>query len=230
MNHVIRTHVKDASRLQLLERTIQSSLRVGLKPHVVDDFSPMVTEVEKLCIDLKVEFNRAKGISHTINGLVESFYQFYSVEPVLCTVDDMVFGKGAGEVIQRIEHEIIPKLPDNWGLVGMFACYEGRTPSKHHPELWHLKTDALYALVCHVFSAKLQFAAMNEWRTVLAGERNDPNCCDDIWIKRLMLRDNLIALNTLNDYAQHTGMGERTFGDDKADTGSNYQSMCFVGE
>src|SRR5690606_7815746 len=101
---------------------------------------------------------RAGGQPHTRNGLVESL-KVVSDEPILCCVDDIIFAKKAPTVITDIYRTYIPKLEKqnvNWGLIGMFACYNRDKYSKKYDlPLWELPTDCVYALVAHFFNPKL---------------------------------------------------------------------------
>ena len=67
------------------------------------------------------------------------------------------------------------------------------------------------------------------WADVCLGRSEDPQCCDDIYLKQICLEKDWACYNSLVDHAQHTGMGERSFDDAKAES-SNYQSLMFVGE
>jgi hypothetical protein len=59
MNTIIRTHVKNESRLQLLKRTIQSAVDKKLNEigdiYIVDDQSPMQKEVIDLVRVVKIK-------------------------------------------------------------------------------------------------------------------------------------------------------------------------------
>jgi hypothetical protein len=242
MKTVVRTHVRDVARLRLLRRTLTSLRNKGVWPvDVVDDHSPMGSGVRHLCDDFETECHLSLGNKgHTINGLVSSFL-LADVSPIappahnapamLCLTDDCVVGKGIAPEIKRMEQFILDaglfELPI--GMAGTFACYENR-PEFHHTGLWRISTEALYALVCHVYSPRLMYLATKEWTGIVDGTIADPCCCDDIFIKRICLREGLACFNTLKDYAQHTGINERSFGETKEVTGSHYVSKMFVGE
>lgn len=233
MNVVVRTHVRTPQRLALLQRTLSSMRDKGVWPvNVVDDHSPMTSEVQKLCAGFNVQCCRSAGErGHTINGLISSFQISDMTSPLLCTVDDLVLGHSTRKALDEIENLIIPKLSDRpWAMIGLFACYVNRSESLPNLKLWHIPTEILYALVCHVYSPQIMRLAATEWNDVVAGRQGDPCCCDDIFIKRICQRHNLICFNTLQDFAQHTGGGERTFGSATDLRGSYYESPLFIGE
>lgn len=232
MNTVIRAHIKNADRLAGLEREIISWKDKKMdflgELVVVDDGSSMQEEVITLCRRHDIYYALAGGTPDTKNGLYWSL-KVQTAFPVFCCVDDAVFGQGITNRLKYlVEHEL-NKISD-YGLVGTFACYEEKTrnPNKlPDADLWEIKNDILYALVGHVFSERLARLVMKEWEDVQAKRIPYPGMCDDLWVATLLRRYGIKAYNTMKDYTQHTGINNRTFGDN---TGSDYISKMFVGE
>lgn len=237
MNTVIRCHIKNIDRLSLLERSILSWQTKGLSKvgelHIVDDHSPMNEEVKALCAKHNIQYHAAEGYADTKNGLVESL-KYANGGPIMCCVDDLVFGKGTVERVESILTNDIPNISEfKYGMIGMFACYGDNTRNELHLEgedLWIIPNDIIYALVCHIYSPALIEVLLKEWEGIKNGTIPDPCCCDDIWVARICAREGFVCLNTMKDYAQHTGANNRTFGDNQIDKGSEYTTDCFVGE
>lgn len=233
MKTVIRCHVKNTERLNIAERTFRSFVDKGLtEATVIDDGSTRVKALEKLCSKYGFTYQKAGGKPSTINGLVESLKLAGPGEHVLCCTDDIVLGKNVDWVLGRIETLEVPaleRLNVAWGTIGLFACYPASVRSIY-PEtlLWNIPWDSLYALTCHVFSPAMVAKAKQEWDGIQAGLLPWPEMCDDIWIAKLAKKHNLLCFNCLHDYAQHTGVNNRTFSDDQGS--SNYISPVFVGE
>lgn len=234
LDTVIRTYVKNQRRLDDLHRMMRSWLDKRLHDlgnlYILDDFSPMSVEVYNLVEDFGAIYFGANGISDTKNGLAKSF-EVTSTRPLLCCVDDAVFGNGIKDRLVLMLEEEIPQLGDDWGIIGTFACYEEQTrnPSKvRGTRLWEVPNNILYALVGHVFSEPFSKIIVDRWNDVLVEKAPYPFMCDDIWVKNLLKEFNYKAYNTMRDYTQHIGINNRTFSDDN--TGSDYQSKMFVGE
>lgn len=232
MNTVIRCHVKNKRRLDDLERELSSaydkSLNILGEISVVDDGSPMHAEVENICYKKGVNYLRAGGSPDTKNGLYYSL-KYAKNFPVFLCVDDAVFGKGISERLLYLENYELNKIPE-YGFVGTFACYEDATRKPNivdDTSLWYYPTNIIYALVGHVFSERLARLVMYEWEGVLSGKFQYPGMCDDIWVKEILKKYNVKSYNTTEDYIQHIGVNNRTFGEN---TGSDYVSKMFVGE
>jgi len=233
MNTVVRCHVKNAERMVLLDKTLNSISLSGMhelgRLILVDDGSPLMDGVQQTATANKFEYVRATGKPDTKNGLVRSL-ELNDGKPVLCCVDDMVCGKGFLPAMKGILERDIPELEAAnvpWGLIGTFACYNDR-PRFRKSTLWNIPSTSLYALVCHVFSPRLAGILMDEWQRVENGSMEDPPACDDLWTARVCTREGILCFNTVQDYAQHTGAGARTFSD--AQGSSYYLSQRFVGE
>lgn len=238
MDTYIRCHVKNKERLATLEREFISWNDKGMSQlgdlYVIDDNSPMGADVKILCRDYWIKsLIPAGGEPDTKNGLYQSLKASREIsgnnESLFC-VDDAVFGVGIVDRLVKYsmkEHYIIP----NRGLVGLFACYESptRTPNMvHDTDLWVVPIEILYALVAHIFSVNLRNTLIWEWEQIQAGKLPYPNCCDDLWVKGVCWKHRLNCYNTMQDYAQHTGGDNRTFGESTAN--SRYKTKMFVGE
>jgi hypothetical protein len=240
MNTVFRTHIKNQQRLETFERTLKSWYQKKLDQlgnlYVIDDQSPMEEEVINLANKYDALYTRTLGDADTKNGLYWSL-KVQDKFPVLCCVDDMVFGQDTLARIKQIEEVDIPTI-GRYSTIGLFACYQEATRTKFKIEgleLWQIPHSLLYALVAHVFSGEMARIYTECWEGVLAGTLPYPNMCDDILVKILSINSDLLCYNTTKDYAQHTGMNNRTFGtvDENAANGigsSDYISSDFVGE
>jgi hypothetical protein len=233
MKTVIRCHIKNKERLDIAERTFISFIDKGIdNVHIMDDGSPLQNDVRKLCKDVGFTYHRAGGDPHTINGLVESLKLAPEGEKIFCCVDDIVLGKGAAWVLEQIQIKEIPALEAMnipWATIGIFACYP-KAVRKIYPGtlLWNMDWQILYALNSHIYSPEIIKAALDKWKLIKCGELPFPKMCDDIWIARLAEEHKLLCFNSLDDFAQHTGAGARTF---DMDAGSSYyKALCFVGE
>lgn len=233
---VIRTYVKNQQRLNTLNRTIESWNSKGMsefgKLIIVDDISPMAKEVKALAETHKLTYYLCDGEPDTKNGLYHSLL-CQDKFPVLCCVDDMVFGQGTKSAIKRMFLNDYEKVVETAGCIGMFACYGEETRKVLRvpgTDLWNIKNEILYALVCHFFTPKLAKIVIDDWQKVLKNEIPYPCMCDDIWVKEICIREGLLNYNTILDYAQHTGMRNRTFGEGDGGAGSDYISNMFVGE
>lgn len=235
LNTVVRCHIKNTTRLKSLEGCIQSWQDKKLgdlgKLYLVDDQSPMEEEVVTLSKEYCVEYFRTPGPPDTKGGLYWSL-KIQQSFPVLCCVDDMIFGKGSLEMFKAVLEQDVDKLPKNWGMIGTFACYESGTRNSNlihntKTNLWNIKNEILYALVCHIFSPHLSNILVKDWEAILAGTMPNPHCCDDIWVARTCTANSIPNYNTGKDYAQHTGINNRTFSNDG---NSTYQTNFFVGE
>lgn len=226
--------MKNEERLKIFRRTLQSwkdkeLWKLGTL-YVVDDQSPLGTEVEALAKEFNAIYFRTTGIRSTKNGLYWSL-KVQDEFPVLCCVDDMVFGEGTKNRLESLITYEYPKLK-NTGVVGLFVCYDMRTRNYFRfsdVDLWMVPIALSYALVCHLFSKELSDTLIRDYEQALLENREVSIHQDDLWVKEVCLRDNLVIYNTTDDYAWHTGANTRTFGDDPVGN-SSYQTPCFVGE
>lgn len=238
MNTIVRCYIQNQKRLNTLEREIISWKEKGMNDlgelFILDDISPMQEELKSLASKYKLEYRLADPPSDTKNGLYWSLRwntELGNQFPVLCTVDDIVFGQGAKERVRKILTEEIPVIGDEYATIGLFACYENPTRSLHAiagTDLWSVPIPILYALTAHLFSERISKILIQNWEDVLAQRVPYPACCDDIWMTRICLEKGIKCYNTNLDYVQHTGMDNRTFGDSGGS--SNYTSKMFVGE
>jgi hypothetical protein len=232
MDTIIRCHVKNNLRLDNLERELISWREKGLESlgglFIVDDGSPMWEDVKRLAGKYGAEYIKAVGVPDTKNGLYNSL-KIATNFPVFCCVDDAVFGAGITERLNLLLGTELYKIPE-YGMVGLFACYEDGTRNPNRipdTDLWKVDPNILYALVGHVFSERLARVVVWEWENIQAGKLPHPQKCDDLWVVDILKKYNISAYNTMRDYVQHTGMNNRTFGDN---AGSEYYSKMFVGE
>ncbi len=235
LNTVLRTHIKNTQRLEVLKKTIKSWYAQEMNflgdLYIVDDQSPMQNEVIHLVNRYNAHYLRTTGEGDTKNGLYWSL-RVQNQWPVLCCVDDMVFGKGSRERFEKIISSEIPEL-GKFGMFGSFACYENNTRDFNRiigTDYWKVPIDILYGLVCHIYSRELSNIITKEWEGIQKGNYPMPNCCDDIWVKEICRREQLPVYNSYRDFAQHTGMNMRTFGENEVTESSEYQTPCFVGE
>lgn len=236
MNTIIRCHVKNNERLITLEKEIISYKEKGLDIlgdlYIVDDGSPLQSSVISMCGNHKANYIKASNTPDTKNGLAESLRLMIGLGgkyPSLLCVDDAVFGRGILGRLTKLLHEELPII-NPFGMVGLFACYEDNTRNHNKilgTDIWKIDHKILYALVAHVFSFQLAAILVDIWDKVQEGSEPYPGMCDDIWVATVCAKYNIPCYNTMMDYAQHTGMNNRTFGDN---TGSEYQSKMFVGE
>lgn len=233
MNTIIRTHVKNDERLKTLERELKSWYDKEMYQlgdlFIVDDGSPCGEDVNRLALVYNAHYSKTQGEPDTKNGLYWSL-KVQDKFPALLCVDDAVFGKGIVDRLKELENRELSILGSNWGIVGLFACYEDNTRKPNRvigADLWEVKPIILYALVSHVFSKNFARIMIDQWEDVQRGEEPYPNSCDDIWVARTLPRFGYKSYNTMKDYAQHTGINNRTFGDNK---GSEYHTLMFVGE
>jgi hypothetical protein len=241
MEIVIRTHIKNIERLNLLEKTINSVIDKQLTDlgelKIFDNSSPMKQEVMELCGKYKISYNTNNYPSDTKGGLYSSL-NLATTYPILCTVDDMIVGKNTKEEIIRILNNDIPQLDTSWGCIGMFACYPKNIRNLYqNTNLWNISTKALYALICHLYSKKLSEILINHYEKSQENyeqltelEKHNLNCCDDIWVARTCEQHNLLCYNTIDDYSQHTGVNNRSFGENTITPNSEYLTNCFIGE
>lgn len=247
MDTIIRTYVPNEERFELLLRSIASWHDKQLfdlgSLIIADDLSPIkyAEKVKRFCLDNKIEYGYANfGIPDTKNGLYWSFKMAKSF-PVLCCVDDLVFGKKIKEKIIEIQTNCIPILENDnipWACIGMFSCYQRNVRTFYKSSgLWNIPNDALYALVCHIFSEPISKILNTQWEKFILQqepisetENFNLNCCDDLWVSRNASTYGFKCFNTYEyDYAQHTGMSNRSFNVDTIGN-SNYMSPCFIGE
>jgi len=234
---VLRTHIKDADRLNLLDRSLHSLFTKGIDKLgsvcLLDDNSPNMEVLQMQSLYHPLDYVRTPGPNGTKEGLVKSIRHFGSIkDPVLYCVDDLVFSSKAKDVLVNLAMNDIEEIKAyiDYGLIGLFACYteDVRAELKiKHLDYWKVPWNISYAYVCHIFSPKLQDFILKEWALVESGAIPYPKVNDDIWVAELCERKGLAILNTMKDYAQHTGMRKRSY-DIKEDEYSEYVSTCFV--
>lgn len=220
MKVAIRTHVKNQERVDLLIKTIDSCKRAGFSTIIViDDQSPLGV-VESICVEMKVKYFKTTGIPSTKNGLYWSFFEGADLH----VVDDCVLNP---QILQEVENA--KKLfgdTKTW-LVSFFACYSGhtRTLNKDGNFYWHYQTEIFYAGIACCYHHELI-------REYMAGYEKDPYSAyqDDLTIKHIIHDNQKRIMNTMKDYAQHTGAGQRAFGGNIKEDSSNYISHDFIGE
>lgn len=225
MKTIIRTHVKNDERLALLARTIQSAYRaVGPDILVVDDQSPMGKDVRLICNNFKVEYRRTEYQPCTKNGLYWSF-KYGGEGNLFCITDDCVLGQGITKIM---EQDLDPQC---W-LLTFFAGYpmQIRISRAVGNIFWNYPVEAFYAGIACVYHTTLSRLYMEKWEHVMRGEEPKEDYQDDLTIKHLIMANGKQIWGTMYDFAQHTGVQQRSFGDIVADAGSNYVSECFVGE
>lgn len=197
---------------------------------VVDDGSILRDELIFMLSKYNVNYFSATNTPDTKNGLAYSLSDWMCSWPRFCCVDDAVFGKGIKDRLIYLFEEELPRL-NKWGIIGTFACYEDITRSSNKvigASLWEVPNSILYALVGHIFSQDFSKIVTQRWNDVNAGIEEYPAMCDDIWIKKLLKEFDYKAYNTMQDFTQHTGMDNRTFGE--SGSNSEYYSKVFVGE
>jgi len=232
MKFIIRTYVKNEERLRLFEKSIISLKLAGINNiTVIDDQSPLEKEVQNVCMENAIEkYVRTVGKSDTINGLYSSLKEINNDEFTILCVDDFICSSKILDTLKEIKDNDIPIIKDEYGTVGLFACYPSNIRIKYkNTNLWNIETKSLYALVCHHFSNELKDILINEYEEALEGRIEYPEVCDDIWVATICARENLKCFNTIEDYAFHTGMNNRTFGDSVVSDNSCYQTPCYVG-
>jgi hypothetical protein len=233
---IFRSHIRDKARLAVTERTLLSALDKDLPSicdiTVLDDGSLFGPDLRGLCRRHEISYKKAGGSSSTINGLMESLKLHPG--PVLCCVDDIVFGKGTKDKLSEIWNMVIPRLDKQevaWGIVGLFMDYPRQVNSLVCGcRIAELPANLVYALTFHFYSTPLKSALLKRWDKILADELPWPACADDIFVNRLLGETGLRYFNTNMDYAQHTGMNLRSFGSDGEAVNSEYQTEYFVGE
>lgn len=237
MKVVIRCHIRNDKRLALMKRTIDSYINKQLNNdyqlHVMDDASPMQEEVVKLCSQYPIVYHRSGGKNCTINGLVESFRLADPGEIIACGTEDIVFGKGVKARMRKLLKHEIPYIGDNWGFIGVFACYPHNVRQQNkvaHTDLWRYQWPIIYALNFDLYSPIMMKHAIDRWDQYLRGEIKRPTMEDDIYIKELAKEFKLPCYNTNKDYIQHTGRDARSFGSKETHNGSHYTTAYFTGE
>jgi hypothetical protein len=237
VNIVVRTHVKNQQRLDLLNRTLQSILdkdidRLGLV-HVLDDNSPMREEVRQSAITHNALYRHAENSpGSTKNGLGESLALGDMDKPILCLCDDIVFGKGSLDILRRYMDSDIPILEWNhipWGMISLFASY-GRGRFILNTDFWEYPIPHFYAGLAVIYSPAFRKEYVSQWDKMMKGEI--PMCVhqDDLFCKDILNASGTRLFGIRRDLVQHTGINARTFGDKAEDPGTQYQSAFFVGE
>jgi len=171
---IIRTHIKNHKRLELLERTIVSWHDKQLydlgELYIIDDTSPLQDELLDLLRNFQIKYKRSNNTPDTKNGLYESlkiddgWNEIRKDSSVLCTVDDIVFGNGFKERIIKFLEEEESQL-ENFGMMGLFACYgpEFRINNRYKDlHLFNFPLDKFYGANCHIYSKQnlILFAVM----------------------------------------------------------------------
>jgi len=237
---MIRCHVKTEARYLLFLKSVDSWYDKQLNELgdliIIDDQSPNEFEekIRNLCSSKNIKYIRTEYTASTINGLYHSL-KYAQTFPVLCCVDDVIFGAGIKDELIRIIKDCIPNL-NNWASIGLFTCYEGRQNYKELG-LWNIPNSILYALVCNIFSKDISDILIDQYERSKVNydllspvEKHDIGFQDDIWFAKTATRFDMLCFNTFKyDYALHTGMNNRSF-ISKDEGSSNYQTPCFIGE
>jgi hypothetical protein len=160
-------------------------------------------------------------------------------QPVLVCTDDLVFGRGTADVLHTIETQAIPHFVAsaeqpglNWGLISLFACYprrprdQWRNAQGQTLPLCELPANTFYGGIAIILRPRFARELMEEWAQVQAGRLPAFQGMEDIWLNRRMTERGYRWLNTMADFAYHTGNDARVA---RAD-GSQYQTDYFVGE
>lgn len=237
MNIVVRTHVKNQQRWDLLKRTLRSVIdkKINLmgKLYILDDNSPMALDVEKTASDYGAIYVPAKNHpGDTKNGLGESLAIGDMGEPILCVCDDIVFGKDSSSIIMKYLDIDIPMLECagiKWGMISLFASY-GRGPLVLGTDFWEYPIPAFYAGLAVIYSPMFRKKYVETWNSMVRGEI--PKCPhqDDLFCKEILNASGTRLFGIKRDLVQHTGIDARTFGNSTTDPGTHYQSSFFVGE
>lgn len=238
MNIIIRSHARDMERIKLLDRTLNSLFTQEMNTlgnvFIVDNNSPLHEEVRAVVRSYSIGGVFTKSDPDTKGGLYQSML-LNGDDPSLHCVDDFVFGKGSKSVFLNLLFHDIPEIEKQgikWGAVGTFACYLKEFREPHlipGTLLWDFPLRAFYSLLCHVYNPIFCKMIIEDWENIMVGKKPYPTMCDDIWVSTLCQETGYHILNTYHDYAQHTGMKNRSFGE-KSDDNSQYQTPCFVGE
>lgn len=215
----IRAHVKNQNRLNLLRGTIESCKKAGFtKIQVIDDQSPF-GEIGALCESLKVDYFRTNGEPSTKNGLYWSFLKGADLH----IVDDCVLSP---RIVSEVENAKLLLRDNNTWMISFFACYPKHVrEANRQSDYWRYPVETFYAGIACCYHQDLIDEYMAEFK-------KDPYAAyqDDLTIKHLIMENKKKIYNTTEDYAQHTGVGERAFGPNPKEESSNYVSEHFVGE
>lgn len=232
MDTIIRTHVKTDARLAILEGTVLSAIDKGLgrwgNIWIADDGSPMAAEVERVGKVCGVQVFRNDGRPSTKNGLYGAL-RYSKALPTLVVCDDVVFGRGIRDYIESQ----MGKLPTNYGYFSLFASYPDHMRmggNVRGTEIWEYPLDCFYAGLAGVYNPKFAQIYCQKWEQVMSGMVPEPIWQDDLWVKELCRENGFKIYNSMNDYAQHTGMMRRSFGNNETEDSSNYTTAHFVGE
>lgn len=238
---IIRTHVKNQERFELLQRSVDSWFSHDLNSlgslTIVNDQSPDSGSdmIQSFCEDNNIKYILTSGKPDTKNGLYYSLKEMQD-KPALCCVDDLIFGKGIKEKLEYLVNEEYKNLSHiRWGMIGMFACYPKDIRHVYQDTgLWNIPNHILYALISHIFSVSLSKDLVSIYDNYLENNidtsyRELFTYCDDIWVAKISTAKGYLNFNTLDDYTQHTGMNKRSFEKDEVGN-SDYTTKCFVGE
>lgn len=214
MKAIIRTHVRNPQRLELLKNTIRSARRVGIhRVMVIDDQSPLMVDVRVLCAEEKCEYLLTKGTPGTKNGLYWSLRMDEGSDLHLC--DDAE--------LSPTDWQAVPASPD-WWLLSYFACYNRDT----NRTWWWYPVSTFYAALACRFHPDLRAAYIKARDEVSEGRAPETAFQDDILVKLIIAENGKEIWNTGWDYAQHTGIGIlTTMGPGH---NSDYRSQFFIGE
>lgn len=240
MDIVMRCHVKDQARLSIMERSLISLFSKKInnlgRVFVFDDCSPLHEEVKKLCSSFEwIHYRYDFTPGELKKSLIKSFMIANSEEPVLCCVDDLVFGKGSFEILLYLINEVIPSLNKEkikWATIGTFACYSMDlriNNKKENLDIWDFHPAIFYSLLCHIYNPVFMKFMMDQWVKIKNNEKEYPFVEDDIWVAKECIENDWKIFNTMEDYTQHTGMNQRSFNSNFSGS-SNYTSSLFVGE
>lgn len=222
MNFYIRTHVKNPERLELLRRTLDSVRVAAPGPEhrifLIDDGSTF-DGARGLAASLGAVYLNVPGPHETKNGMYWSLKVDQDMGQGIHLVDDCVVSKGI------LDSHSWPAREDVW-LWSFFACYP-RNPSGG---CWHYPTKDFYAAVACIFHPDLRDLYISWREKVLSGQLPEEVYQDDLMMKKFILEAGKRIYNTGWDYAQHTGIGQRSFGDNPKEESSNYQTAFFKGE
>lgn len=243
MNIIMRCHVKNLDRLKLVDKSLNSLFSHTIHNLgavcLVDNNSPYHKEVSALANSYGISYHYSTEKEDTKEGLYQSCVlgmELDPVSPTLYCVDDLVFGKDSYfSIINCLENDIplLERSNIRWATVGLFACYSMDVRSSlfiKDTNLWFIPTDSFYAMVCHILNPKFTQIIIDSWKKVQNKEIPMPAMCDDLWVATLVKENNYRIFNTKKDYAQHTGMGNRTFAVSTEMDTSHYKSPAFVGE
>lgn len=244
MDTVIRCFAKTPRRFELARDTVRSAVRQGLHTQgnlcLQNGHAQFDAELrEAAALTTGGCSYRYEPDQDILHGFVRALDLVAARErPALVCTDDVRFGRGAGEALRQIEHEIIPAFHAGgvrWGIIGLFACYARAVNGRYAVEtplgreelpVFRHPAQEFYGGIAIVLNPVLVREIERRWADITAGRRERPQCMEDIWLNWLMTELGLGWFNTVRDYAWHTGNDDRV----AAATGGQYQTEYFVGE